>query len=139
MMCGWFHTQPLFDLVAKIKAITVKMRFEMKLMNKISALLLCTFLATSCACWAAGAKCVFCGGGPVGSGCSKSPTKTCVVVNFGKCSYCGGGPAGSGCSKSPTKTCVVPSISGKCSYCGGGPIGSGCSKSPTKHCSAVQM
>lgn len=84
-------------------------------------------------------KCIYCGGGPVGSSCSKSPSKKCVVINPGKCSYCGGGPVGSSCSKSPTGKCIVPSLSGKCSYCGGGPIGSSCSKSPTKKCMSVQM
>jgi hypothetical protein len=107
----------------------------MKMMTCLSIII----ISMASVCLAAGSKCIFCGGGPVGSGCSKSPTHTCVVINYGKCSYCGGGPAGSGCSKSPTRTCVVPSSIGKCSYCGGGPIGSGCSKSPTKHCAAVQM
>ena len=54
------------------------------------------------------------------------------------CVYCGGGPAGSSCSRSPTHNCVVVEV-GKCSYCGGGPVGSSGSRSPTKSCAAVQM
>jgi hypothetical protein len=83
------------------------------------------------------ANCIYCGGGPVGTSCSKSPSGKCVVIQEGKCSYCGSGLVGTSCSKSPTKKCIVPKA-GKCSYCGSGLIGTSCFRSPSGKCACVQ-
>jgi hypothetical protein len=54
-------------------------------------------------------KCRYCGMmTSAGGGCSRSPTRTHVVLLPNKCIYCGmTTSAGGGCSKNPEKTHVV--------------------------------